>query len=408
MRSLVATTIPILLGLAALGGAAEPAAALQRKFPYKARVTANNVYVRSGPGNNYYPTEKVHAGTQVEVHRHDPGGWCAIRPPEGSFSWVPGRHLKAGEEDLAEVTGDRVPVGVGSRFSDIRHATQVRLDRGELVAVLGKKEIDLGFGAEAWYRISPPSGEFRWVLAGNLDPLLEKAPGPGSGTAANNGAGAPAVGAAGGSSSGIDGGSAAPGLAPGPLPAGRALSPADFQAELDEINSQLSIMLAEEPTVWNCQELSRRTQALAGRAQTADERDRARLLGNRLAQAEDIQRRFDSAGAVRLETERRSEPSSDSLARGGAPVAGVPTEDDRFDGSGRLTRVVAPKLGAPRYALVDDRGQVRCFVTPAPGVNMGYYVGRRVGINGVRTSASDRQGEILSAKHITPLDARLR
>ena len=390
MRSLVATSIATLLGLAALGAAAEPAAALQRKFPYKARVTANNVYVRSGPGNHYYPTEKVHAGTQVEVHRHDPGGWCAIRPPEGSFSWVPGRHLKPGEEDLAEVTGDRVPVGVGSRFSDIRHATHVRLDRGELVAVLGKKEIDLGFGAETWYRISPPSGEFRWVLASNLDPLPEKSPGAGSGAAAS-GAGA-----------------ASPGPAAGPLPAGRALSPADFQAELDEINSQLSIMLAEEPTVWNCQELSRRTQALAGRAQTADERDRARLLGNRLAQAEDVQRRFETAGAVRLETERRSEPPSGSLARGGAPVAGVPAEDDRFDGSGRLTRVVPPKLGAPRYALVDDRGQVRCFVTPAPGVNMGDYLGRRVGINGVRTSVPDRQGEILTAKHVTPLDTRLR
>jgi uncharacterized protein YraI len=406
MRSHMATSIAILLGLAVLGAAAEPAAVPPRKFPYKARVTANNVYVRSGPGNNYYPTEKVHAGTQLEVHRHDAGGWCAIRPPDGSFSWVPGRHLKPGEENLAEVTSDRVPVGVGSRFSDIRHATHVRLDRGELVAVLGKKEIDLGSGAETWYRISPPSGEFRWVLTSYLDPLPEKAPGAGSGAVAN-GPGAASPGATGGSSSGVEGSSAAAGPAPGPLPAGRALSSADFQAELDDVNSQLSIMLAEEPTVWNCQELSRRTQALADRAQTAEERGRARLLTNRLAQAEDIQRRFETAGAGRLETERRSEPSSE-LARGGASIAGVPREDDRFDGAGRLTRVVPPKLGAPRYAIVDDRGQVRCFVTPAPGINMSYYLGRRVGINGVRTSVPDRQGDILTAKHITPLDSPLR
>jgi hypothetical protein len=386
----MATSIAILLGLGALGAAAEPAGALQRKFPYMARVTANNVYVRSGPGSNYYPTQKLQVGTQVEVYRHDPGGWCAIRPPEGSFSWVAGRHLKPGEDDLAEVTGDRVPVGVGSRFSDIRHVAHVRLDRGEPVVVLGKKEIDLGFGAETWYRISPPSGEFRWILAGNLDPLPEKAPGPGSGVTANSGAGAASAGAL-----------------PGPVAAARALSPEAFRTELDDVDSQLSIMLAEEPTVWNCQELSRRAQALADRAQTADERDRARLLGNRLAQAEDIQRRFEAAGAARLETERHSEPSSEP-ARGGAPVAGVPAEDGRFDGSGRLTRVVAPNLGAPRYALVDERGQVRWFVTPAPGVSLGHYVGRRVGINGVRTSVPGQRGEILTAKHITPLDTRLR
>jgi hypothetical protein len=31
-----------------------------------------------------------------------------------------------------------------------------------------------------------------------------------------------------------------------------------------------------------------------------------------------------------------------------------------------------------------------------------------VGINGVRTSVPGQRGEILTAKHITPLDTRLR
>ena len=51
-------------------------------------ITADDVYVRSGPGENYYPTDKLKAGQEVEVYRHDPGGWYAIRPPKGSFSWV--------------------------------------------------------------------------------------------------------------------------------------------------------------------------------------------------------------------------------------------------------------------------------------------------------------------------------
>jgi hypothetical protein len=95
-------------------------------------------------------------------------------------------------------------------------------------------------------------------------------------------------------------------------------------------------------------------------------------------------------------------------ARTPALVARPPAADDRFDGIGRLRAVVPPKLGAPRYALVDDRGNVRCYVTPAPDVNLSYYVGRRVGINGSRTSAGDQQAELVTAKHVTALDSRLR
>ena len=66
----------------------------EQTFPYTAYVTADDVYVRSGPGQSYYPTDKLKPGQQVEVYRHDPGGWYAIKPPEGSFTWVSGRYLK--------------------------------------------------------------------------------------------------------------------------------------------------------------------------------------------------------------------------------------------------------------------------------------------------------------------------
>ena len=99
--------------------AATPATAGQT-FPYTAYVTADNVYVRSGPGDNYYPTEKLKAGDKVEVYRHDPGGWLAIRPVPGSFSWVAGRYLQLGNKNIATVTEDRVAARVGSRFSNVR------------------------------------------------------------------------------------------------------------------------------------------------------------------------------------------------------------------------------------------------------------------------------------------------
>ena len=58
-------------------------------FPYKAFVAADEVYVRSGPGENYYPTDKLKTGNPVEVYRHDPGGWCAFGPCPGASPGFP-------------------------------------------------------------------------------------------------------------------------------------------------------------------------------------------------------------------------------------------------------------------------------------------------------------------------------
>ena len=118
------------------GTAPRPAPRRNQTFPYKAYVTADDVYVRSGPGENYYPTDKLKAGAEVEVYRHDPGGWFAIRPPKDSFSWVSSRHLQLDGNNLATVTDERVAARVGSRMSDARDVIQVRLHKGEVVEVL--------------------------------------------------------------------------------------------------------------------------------------------------------------------------------------------------------------------------------------------------------------------------------
>ena len=138
-------------------------AAGQQEFPYTAYVVADNVYVRSGPGKSYYPTSKLKSGTAVEVYRHDPGGWYAVRPPEGSFEWVSGRYLSLQDDDIAEVVGDRVAARVGSQFSNIRDVIQVRLHKGELVEVLDSEKFGSGPGSGTWYKIASPSGAFRWI-----------------------------------------------------------------------------------------------------------------------------------------------------------------------------------------------------------------------------------------------------
>src|SRR5208283_94918 len=117
---------------------------------------------RSGPGDNYYPTDKLKSGTEVEVYRHDPGGWFAIRPPKDSFSWVSSRHLQLGGAHLATVTEERVAARVGSRTSETRDVIQVRLHKGEVVEVLEPRHHGAAAAnaAPAWYKIAPPAGEF--------------------------------------------------------------------------------------------------------------------------------------------------------------------------------------------------------------------------------------------------------
>jgi hypothetical protein len=452
----------------------------EETFPYAGYITAENVYVRSGPGRNYYPTSKLRTGDRVEVYRHDPGGWYAIRPVEGSFSWVSGRYLQVREDGLAKLTADRVAARVGSQFSDIRDVIQVRLHEGELVEVLAEKRVGSGPESGTWYKIAPPSGEFRWVFGKFIDPHyhqsgVRNAPAEYHPLVRSGQSSPDQVAAAGGEApaQGTDGpggqgqpaaappasdvrtaelwsapsGAATQGPEPGPEqrppdaagaatanrdrpqqdaaaghtnrfvdpahdPAGsltlRRLSPEELQAELEEIDVELSIMLAEEPTVWKLDDLVVRTQALLTEAETAVERGRVRLLANKIAQSEDIKRRYDAVNGTGMATERRNRQLSDlAKAREGSSPEADPAR--RFDGVGRLARVMPPKLGAPRFALVDQNGDVRCYVTPAPGLNLNYYVGQQVGINGSRGYIADQRIQHVTAKHVTPFAAtRLR
>ena len=86
------------------------------------------------------------------------------------------------------------------------------------------------------------------------------------------------------------------------------------------------------------------------------------------------------------------------------PASPPPATASRFDGVGRLARVVPPKLGSPRYALVDEKGEVRCYVTAAPGMNMNYYLGHTIGVNGARGYIADKRAQHVTAKHVIPLD----
>lgn len=499
-------------------GSQRTCVANDEELPYTAYVTVEGAYYRSGPGANYYPTGKLPHGEAVEVYRHDRGGWCAIRPPLGSFSWVSGKHVKLTEDRLGVIQDDDVMAAVGSSFSDIREVQQVRLDRGEEIEMIDVRPAGQGPGDETWYKIAPPAGEFRWV---SRDQISTEPPPPKSSkrtgrrnllidneeqarrdferTVARRADGdvdqdrvRRRADEPNDTPSEVPPTEKRESLIDGWLRLGRAqrsnrnepdqsigdagrtsaagkVRDADLTHELDLIELELSHMVAEEPTAWSFDDL--RVRAEDALAQTTDlnQRARARLLVKRIKRFEDLRLRHtelsdreqelaarpadrtkrsdalaanattprvagripvfeplynpdqrptaDRSKSTSIENQRlkidnppatAKIPAAAAVGVAERPLAATaPVADDRFDGMGKLTRVVSQKPGMPQYALMDESGAVRQYLTAAPGVNLRRYVGHQVGVNGMKGYLPELNAHHLTAKRITAMDGRV-
>ncbi|MEN6450138.1 MAG: SH3 domain-containing protein [Thermoguttaceae bacterium] len=354
----------------------------ETKFPFKAVVAGDEVCLRSGPGQSYYPTDRLKRGQTVEVYRQDAAGWCAVRPVEGSFTWVAAEDLKPTDGGLAVVVEDGAQARIGSNLSDDQSAVQVRLREGEVVTTIEPPH-NTGPQEQRWYKIAPPSGEFRWVAAKDLDvePLRAHAEVMPPQT------------------------TAAPSRS---KPSRRPLSAREFQSEYELLQLELSAMILEDAATWSLSEFRERANWLLDEAPTAVERGQARLLANRIARFEQVRQRQEAVLAMRDDPARRERfvaglPSRSDRERSGAMFE----TDGRFDGVGRLTEVQRRKPGTPRYALTNDRGEVLCYVTPTPGVNPREYLGRRVGVVGSRANIIEPRASHITAHRIMPLDGTM-
>lgn len=165
-------------------------AGAQDRLPYHVMLRQGQIQVRSGPGESHYVTSHLSAGDLVEVYRESGDGWLGIRPPPGSFSWVQADRLAGtSRDDVAQVTRDDTICRVGSLVAEVdQHVTQVYLDKEERVELLDDSSVDTQTGRQllrdGWRRISPPSGEFRWVRAVDVQRASEPPSGDGDRPAA--------------------------------------------------------------------------------------------------------------------------------------------------------------------------------------------------------------------------------
>jgi uncharacterized protein YgiM (DUF1202 family) len=403
------------LAMAVLGATSVASRGWCSEFPYTAYVSSADVYVRSGPGKNYYPTDKLKKGEKVEVYRHDPGGWYAIRPPRSSFSWVATRYLDPLPDQIAKVNSDRVTAGVGSAFSDVRDVKLVRLDKGEKVEILET----LG----PWSKIAPPSGEFRWISGSLLNRQRPEEFSADEDDPAGRGE-RQARREVKSNAEGVDEEDVSPAprdawqtKQPIRLTSGQqqleraapaAAPPDSLQKTLDAIDLELSAMVAEEVTVWSFGDLRRRAEAAIDGAPTALGRGRARLLLSKIARFEDIKQRRDTILSAQQETDARNRQlGPDAIGPDGLGRR-VLSDASRFDGVGRLMPVGTRKVGAPQFALVDAAGAVVVYLTPAPGVNLQAYRGKQIGVSGPRNFMADLQKQHINVQRVTELDVPRR
>jgi hypothetical protein len=132
-----------------------------------AEITGDDLYVRSGPGTNFYYCSKLSKGDKVKVVGKQ-FSWLRIVPPPGSFSWISMQYVSIdpANPSIGTVTGDKVRVYAGSDHVEPLHSTtlQGKLDSGDKVKLLGEQMDD-------YYKIAPPDFAYLWVSVNFTKPL---------------------------------------------------------------------------------------------------------------------------------------------------------------------------------------------------------------------------------------------
>ena len=132
-------------------------------------ITSEVAEVRSKNSDKpeFYVTNRLPKGTRVEITGEEPGGWLAIKAPEGSFSYINTRFVKQLDSHspllVCNLPGVKVPVFVGSQVHETRPTVVgCNLEQGTQLHGTGRKVND---GDGTWLAIRPPDRERRYIRA---------------------------------------------------------------------------------------------------------------------------------------------------------------------------------------------------------------------------------------------------
>jgi uncharacterized protein YgiM (DUF1202 family) len=130
---------------------------------FEGEINANSVYIRSGPGDNFYPTMKLDKGASVKVVgiRFD---WLKIFPPEGSFCYVAKAYVeKRGDGSVGRVTKGELRVRAGSTLNAMKTSVQMQLNENDDVQIIDEQD--------EYFKILPPAGAYLYVKKNFVNPV---------------------------------------------------------------------------------------------------------------------------------------------------------------------------------------------------------------------------------------------
>ena len=158
--------LSVLLILASAALAQEPVQVQPQvgnsRYQFSGVVNSDGVYVRSGPGEAWYETQKLPQGTSVTVVGIK-GDWLKIEPPASAYClvtklWVDRRS----DGSIGRVTRSDINVRAGSNLTPVKTTVLAQLNVGDEVKILGEQD--------EYYKIAPPAGTYFYVSKQFVDP----------------------------------------------------------------------------------------------------------------------------------------------------------------------------------------------------------------------------------------------
>ena len=325
----------------------------------------------------------------------------------------------------------------------------VQLDRGEIVQILGSREMALSSNGRKLQltKIAPPRGEFRWILKrdlqlqGDSEPMVDLAatlPMEANSIAGHFNQVQPVqfeqpVVATPDTTGQVSNRFVPRWLNPARSPRSRGaqssqpldVQPASFTLldntsdvgatvaplprDLGGLENYLSRMVARKTSDWELGPIRNQVLQMLNAA-PAQQRSQWENLMARIQQFQEIhQQRLRLANTSFGTVPRRlmningdalplrtSDIAKDLVDSSSQRKLSAEAQRTAYEETGYLMEVHSSRRGAPEYALVDEQGDIKVFVTPVPGLNLAHYLTKHIGVFG-------RRGYIyrLKTQHVT-------
>jgi hypothetical protein len=316
---------------------------------------------------------RLRRGDRVTVVGEEPGGWLAITPPSGSFSWIEATSVELLPDGKALVAVEQTrvrPGGPGARFPG---AAQVTLFRGTVVRRLDLPALSLGKGASArcWLAIVPPEPERRYILADCVELPT----------------GTSRLGRRGDE------------VGTQPSDAWEQV-PTPLRQEFRRIDSRHRLAVSGPVDQWHLEPIRRDYAALLEQLGAREAREMVRQRLDQVSRQSEVARAAgDFQARLRVSRLRDAdlERSRRSLEHDGAST-------DRYVAEGLIQPSFQDYEGRRLFALIGRDGQLSALLRLPPALQVDELKGNRVGVVGTARYVESLPVRLIEVRDLDPLD----